>query len=183
MGYELALKKAWDGLAQSSGQKQYSLKFLADEYTIDLNKRQLLSLSCNAAVKDHIAVLLLHYLAKKNQGLPGFSGQWSDFKELSKVEGYQPAFRQRVIERLIRKYGGNPEGILTALERLPGEKVNQADLSIKLDVLEGVKVLIELWKADAEFGPEANMLFDKNITEVFCVEDIVVLSEFIASQL
>jgi len=34
-------------------------------------------------------------------------------------------------------------------------------------------------KADEEFGPDANILFDKNISGIFCTEDIVVLTELI----
>jgi hypothetical protein len=45
---------------------------------------------------------------------------------------------------------------------------------------EAVPILIELWEADEEFGPEANILFNKTITKIFCVEDIVVLAEVVA---
>ena len=41
-------------------------------------------------------------------------------------------------------------------------------------------MLITIWKADDEFGPDANILFDKNITKIFCIEDTVVLTEIVA---
>jgi len=52
-----------------------------------------------------------------------------------------------------------------------------------VDVFKGVPVLVELWAGDDEFGPEANMLFDKSIRDIFCIEDIVVLGGFVASVL
>lgn len=183
MGYEAAINKAWDELAKLNPAKNFALKFLADEYTLDLDGRKVISVSCNAPAKDYTAILILHYLARKIKGLPKLTGEWLDFKELAQIEGYQVAFRQRAIEPIIRKYGQHPEAILDTLERVPGKRVSQADISIVLEAFEGVPVLISLWRPDDEFGPEANMLFDKSIKDIFCVEDIVVLAGFIASQL
>lgn len=180
MGYEIAINKAWDELLKLKPEGSVSARFLADTYTLDIAQRKVYSLSCNVPAKDYTAILILHYLAKKLQGLPALRGEWLDFKELSAIEGYQAAFRKRVIERIIRKYGHNPEGLLSVLERLPGKRVDQGDIGIVLEVCEGIPVLIQIWRPDEEFGAEANILFDKSVTEIFCIEDIVVLSEFIA---
>ena len=181
MAYESALNKAWEDLDRLNPPKIIPVKFLADEYTIDLNARQVISLACNAPAKDFTAILLLHYLACKLKGLPAVTQEWLSFKELSGVEGYLPAFRKRAIEPIIRKYGRHPESLLEDLERLPAKRTNQADVSIVLEVLEGVPALVNLWRADDEFGPEANMLFDRSISQIFSTEDIVVLAGFIAS--
>ncbi|MFA5156867.1 MAG: DUF3786 domain-containing protein [Candidatus Omnitrophota bacterium] len=181
MGYDIAINKSWESLLALKPAARLSVKLLADEYDIDIVGRRVLSLSCNAPAKDYTAILLLHYLAQKIKGLPPISGEWLDFKELSGVEGYQDAFRKRVIERIIRKYGSQPDSLYSVLERFPGKKSGQADVSIILDVFEAVPALIELWKADEEFSPEANLLFDRSITKIFCTEDIVVLAELIAN--
>lgn len=183
MGYETALKNGWDKLINASAQRKFSVKLLADEYSVDLDSRNVLSLSCNAPAKDYAAILILHYLAAQAKGLARIKGEWLTFRELAGVEGYEQAFRQRVIERIIKKYGKNPAGLLSVLERLPGKKIPQADVAIVLDVFEGVPVLIEMWKADDEFAAEANLLFDASIKEIYCTEDAVVLAEFIVSQL
>ncbi|MFA5410579.1 MAG: DUF3786 domain-containing protein [Candidatus Omnitrophota bacterium] len=183
MGYEAAIGNAWDESAKLKTDEKFSVKFLADEYTIDIAKKQVLSLACNVPAKDFTAILLLHYyLARKTRGLPEVTGEWLTFRELSGIEGYEPAFRKRAIEPIIRKYGSHPEGILEALERLPGKRAGQGDIGIILEAFAGVPVLISLWRADAEFGPEANVFFDKSITAIFCTEDIVVLAGIIASQ-
>lgn len=183
MGYEIAINKSWERLLALKPPEALTVKLLAGGYSIDTKTRQVLSLSCNVPAKDYTAILLLHYLARKIEGLPVCAREWLDFKELSGIEGYQEAFRKRVIERIIKKYGDNPQALYSVLERLPGIKASEADISIILDAFEGVPVLIELWKADPEFGPEANLLFDKSITQIFCTEDIVVLAEIIAGYL
>ena len=81
---------------------------------------------------------------------------------------------------IVRKFGSDPDGIYKVLEKAPGQKVNQADAAITLEAFEGIPVLIELWQADEEYGPEGNILFDKNITQIFCTEDILVFAEVVA---
>ena len=183
MSYDIALQKSWEELSQLNPVKISSVKFLGDEYTVDLEARKVLSLSCNVPAKDFTVILILHYLEHKLKGLPRLTGEWLSFKELSGVEGYYSAFRNRAIEPIIRKYGAHPEGILTVLDRLPAKRVDQGDVGIVLEAFEGVLALITLWRADAEFGPEVNMLFDKSITRIFCTEDIVVLAGFIGGLL
>lgn len=183
MSYEIATNKAWDELIKLEPAKNLSVKFLADEHTVDFENRRLVSLSCNVPAKDFPAILILHYLAKKFTGLPQLTGEWLDFKELSGVEGYHAAFRKRSIDPVIRKYGSNPQGLLDVLDRLPGKRVDQGDIGIMLEAFQQVPVMVLLWRADEEFGPEANVLFDKSITKIFCTEDIVVLAGIIASQL
>jgi len=183
MSYEAALQKGWEDLSKLNPGKILTVKFLGDEYTVDFGEKKIFSLSCNVAAKDFTVILILHYLAHKLKGLPALTAEWVTFKELSGVEGYYSAFRNRAIEPIIRKYGSHPEGLLAALDRLPAKRVDQGDVGIVLEAFEGVPVLITLWRPDDEFGPEVNMLFDKSITRIFCTEDIVVLAGFIASQL
>jgi len=183
MGYDIALDKAWSDLANLKAPKNLSVKFLADTYAIDASTRKVLSLSCNAAAKDFLSILILHYLAQKLKGIRHLSGQWLTFRELSGIEGYYDAYHRRSIEPLIRKYGKNPAALKEVLSRLPAKLSDGADVSIEVEVFEGVPVLIKLWKADEEFAPDANMYFDSSIKDIFCIEDIVVLSQMVSSQL
>ena len=180
MGYEVALNKAWAEVAGLTDKKNLSVKFLADEYFVDLEARKIESLACNVPAKDFTAILILHYCAQSIKGLPQVTGEWLTFKELVRIEGYEAVFRQRSIAPIIRKYGKKPDALYEALKRLPGEKGNAADASVILETFPSVPVLIEIWAGDEEFGPEANILFDKSVTLIFCTEDIVVLAGLVA---
>ncbi|MFC1709032.1 DUF3786 domain-containing protein [Candidatus Omnitrophota bacterium] len=183
MGYEAAISKSWQELEDAAEYRALQLKFLADEYSIDLDSKKVLSLSCNVAAKDYVSILVLHYATKRIEGLPLASGEWIDFRQLDGGQGYYPNFKERVIGTIKRKYGPNPQALLKSTERFNAQRVELADVSISLEAFEGVPILIQLWKGDEEFGPEANVLFDKNIKDIFCTEDIVVLSEFIAHKI
>ena len=177
------MDKAWHGLLSLNITELLTVRFLADEYTIDPVQKKVFSLSCNVAAKDFLVILLLHYIIRKAKGLPELTNEWANFKELAAIEGYYQTFRKRAIEPVIRKYGHNPEGLLSVLERLPAKRVSQGDIGIIIEAFENVPALVTLWRADEEFEPDANILFDKCITRIFCTEDIVVLAGIIASQL
>ena len=179
MGYSVALSKAWSELENLTDDNNISIRFLFDEYTVDLDNKRILSLSCNAPAKDYISILILHYLKQRIRGLPLMSGEWISFKQLQGGQGYYSAFKKRAIEPITRKYGSNPEGLLELIERFKAKSIQLADYSIVLDIFDGVPVLITLWRGDEEFGPEANILFDKSIEDIFCTEDIAILAGFV----
>lgn len=180
MSYEAALEKSWAELGTGNPDKTFTVKFFSDEYTVDVAGRKVLSLSCNVPAKDFVAILVLHYLQQELKGLEPLSGEWISFKELSSGETYYPAFRKRAIEPVLRKYGADPQAMLTALDKVIARKVEQADAAVVVEAFPGVPVLVELWKGDDEFGAEANILFDRSIAKIFCTEDVAVLAGFVS---
>ncbi len=183
MGYEVALEKAWEGLSRLELPGIFLIRFLGDEYSIESSRRLILSGACNIPAKDFVAILILHYAAQKMRGLPQVSGEWLTFREFSGIEGYYQAFRERSLKPLIRKYGANPSGLREAGRRFPVEPVKAADAGIVVTAFEGVPVLVKVWGGDEDFGPDANMYFDRSITRIFCTEDIVVLAGMVAAAL
>ena len=144
-----------------------------------------MSASCNTPAKEYTSIILLHYLAQKLAfgKLPEGAGEWIDFNQLDGGEAYYPAFRKRTIDRLIKKYGNKPEELIAAAGRFPSKKGTLADVSVIIYPLDEIGILIKMSKADEEFGPDANILYDRNIPKIFCTEDIVVLTEMIVHQL
>lgn len=181
MGYNQAKDLAWKEIESLTKDKRFSIKLLADEYEIDLNKKNILSLSCNVPAKEHVSIILLHYLIQKLKLkiLPAPMGEWIDFRQLEGGDAYYPAFKKRVIDTLLRKYGAQPEALLELIERLPAKRTQIGDVGVVLEVLPDVPILITAWKADEEFQPEANILFDKCMNKIFCTEDIVVLADLV----
>lgn len=81
MSYEEAKAQAWLKLEELTKEIIHNVKFLADEYTVNLAGHSVLSLSCNLPPPEHIT-LLLHYLIKKIQGLSP-PDEWITFRQLS----------------------------------------------------------------------------------------------------
>lgn len=180
MAYQAALIKAWKEI-ENIGKRHIEIALLGDSYGFDTDRKTVMSVSCNVPAKEYVAILTLHYVIKCYTGLPKLTGEWISFKELSGGQGYYPAFKKRVIDTISRKYGANPDNLYKLIERFKAKRAQIADVSVVLDTFEeSVPVLITFWRGDDEFGPEANMLFDKSVESIFCTEDIVVLSEIVA---
>ena len=62
----------------------------------------------------------------------------------------------------------------------PAPKLRMLDRFLVIAEKENVPALITFWRGDQEFGPEANLLFDQSIKQIFCTEDVVVLAEVLA---
>jgi len=185
MGYAQAVEKAWRDVRALTSEKRLSVKFLSDTYDIDLSSGLVLLTPDNSGAKDYVTIILLHYLARRLA--PGrsrkLSGEWMDFKELEGGEGYYPTFKKRTIDPIVKKYGANPEAILAASGRMNAKKADLGDVSMIIYPFDEVAILIKMSRADEEFGPDASILFDKNISGIFCTEDVVVLTEMIVHQL
>ena len=185
MSYAQALDKGWEVVRALSDKERFTVKFIFDTYDIfPVSKRAVLA-SCNTGVKDHIAIILLHYIARKLAlgKLPELTGEWIDFSALEGGAGYYPAFKKRTESHIVRKYGANPETLFDAARRMSAKRGEFKDVSIIIYPLEEVAILIKMSKADQEFSSSASILFDKNISAIFCTEDIVVLTELIVHQL
>jgi len=185
MGYQQALDKAWKDIADSSAEKRFSVKLLSDIYDIDVERKTAMSTACNTPAKDYTTLILLHYLLQKIafKTLPQPAGEWIDFNSLQGGEGYYAAFKKRTIDRVISKYGKNPEELLKVSQRMPAKTAEFGDVSVVIYPFVEVGILIKLSKGDDEFGPDAAILFDRNISKIFCTEDVVVLTEIIVHQL
>lgn len=180
MKLELAITMSWDNLLGSGISNDTKVKFLGDEYIVNIKLRKILSLPHNTPIEDHLTVLILHYLSQKIAGLPVVSGEYLSFNGISVINSFTEVFKKRSTDVIMKRYGDNIFDILSVLHNLPAQKINRADVAIVVEAFEGVPILIELWEADEEFGSEANILFDKTIMKIFCVEDIVVLAEVVA---
>ncbi|TLD40029.1 MAG: hypothetical protein JETT_3712 [Candidatus Jettenia ecosi] len=180
MKLDSAITVSWDNLLGSGISNNAKVKFLGDEYIVNIKLRKVLSLPHNTPIEDHLTVLILHYLSQKIAGLPVVSGEYLSFHGLSVINSFAEVFKKRSTDVIMERYGDNIFDILSVLHNLPAKKINRADVAIVVEAFEGVPIFIELWEADEEFGPEANILFDKTIMKIFCVEDIVVLAEVVA---
>jgi len=132
--------------------------------------------------REHEAILILHFLVKKSQGLPSLTGQWISFKEMDGGLAYYDAFKKRAVDPLLAKYGRDINGFMEACGKFKAKHIEIADAGFILEAFEKVPVMITLWGSDAEFDAEANMLFDQSIKRIFATEDIAVLGGIIAKE-
>lgn len=187
MGYEAALKKAWECVKKISAEEFCEVRFLNKVFAVKLNDETIIDKTDGKKAKDFISILILHYLEKKLLGLPAITGKWISFKELPGGQSYYSAFRKSTIDNLIEKFEKNPAVFNSLHNKFPcirqSRSVKYGDNGAIVDVFEEVPLLITVWKGDDEFSPDANILFDENIVRIFCTEDVSVLSGILVREI
>ncbi len=126
-------------------------------------------------------ILILHYLTVA-RGTP-LSGKLIAYKELPEGTNYFPTFYHRSIKPLADCFGGEPHRLLAMAEALAGQKADYGDAAVTVNAFPRVPVTLVLWRGDAEFAAEGNILFDSTIPDYLPVEDIIVISETIVRKL
>jgi len=126
-------------------------------------------------------IVTLHYLNGDAASPP--AGELIGFEGIPDGRQYLANFRGRTYVPLLKKFGSDPEKIIKAAAQLGGEKAEFGDFSVAIPALPLVRIVVILWRGDEELGPEAKIVFDRNIVNQLPVEDIIVLCNLISVQL
>lgn len=120
-------------------------------------------------------VLILHYLIQA-QGKE-LARRWVDFRSLPGGVVYYPVFRGRVISRLVGMFGGRPQELISAAAPLGGRPIEMADWAVEIPAFPRVPVVLALWEASEEFGPEGTVMYDDALPAYLETEDAIVVCE------
>jgi len=124
-------------------------------------------------IKDQI--LILHYLTQA-RGTP-FTNKVITYGQIEGAKFYTPIFLQRSLQPILKNFGQRPELLLELAQRIGGQKAPFGDISVRIDPFPHVRIFIILWRGDAEFPANGNILFDGNIGHYLSSEDVCVLTE------
>ena len=126
-------------------------------------------------------ILALHYLLSRPSELA--DGDFISFMDIPDARGYAKPYQGRVIGRFLHTAGANKEKFRAAAKRLGGREIDQADAACEFAVFPRVRVRVFWYRGDEEVSAGASFLYQKQIVGIFCVEDIVVMSELLVGAL
>ncbi len=126
-------------------------------------------------------ILVLHYLANSEKAT--LSDTRINYRRLRDGALYAEAFERRCIKPMLATFGPAPEALIPAAAALGGVPADFADCAVRIPALPRLDIICCLWKPDAEFGPEATILFDAGAEQFLCAEDIAVLCQQIVLKL
>ena len=126
-------------------------------------------------------VLILHYLLAGGIQFP--TGNWIAYREIQGASFYFSAFVKRAIDPLKKTFGSNIQGLVNAAERLGGQTISAGDAGFEFRVLPRIPIQLILWEGDAEFPPEANILFEETIGDILSPEDVAWLAGMLVYRL
>ena len=182
MGYETSLRLAWDELDRL-GLEDCAVPFLGEDHLVRRGERAVLRPSGQPAGEME-AVLILHYLIGMAAG--GFSptGSWISFKEAPGGVTFWPALEKSTIRPLAEALQkGGREHMKLLQEQRGWRRMEGGDAAVEVEALHKVMVRVVFWEGDGELPPEASMLFDRALTQVYCTEDVAVLLMAVAKRI
>jgi hypothetical protein len=181
MGYEISLNMAWEELQKLALPQICSLSLLSDTFEIKIAERAVLHQPSGIQADEATSVLILRYLVGKTKC--GFypCDEWISFKETEGGTLFWPNFSHRAIKPLVECFQQDPEGLIRNLvDNFCGRIVDGGDVAVEVETFPGVFVRIIFWRGDEDLPPEATILFNRGLTEVYIMEDIAVLLTLLA---
>lgn len=118
-------------------------------------------------------VCILHYLTHASDY--ALTGRYVTFKELPNGSIYVPPFNNRAIRPLVSIFGGRPEKLVEAGEKIGGIRADTGDWAVTVNIFPKVPVTFVLWEGDDEFPPSGNILFDSSAPMQLETEDYALL--------
>jgi hypothetical protein len=152
-----------------------SLNYLNREYQITLPEISISLTDSDKTVELRDQILILHYITQA-RGTP-LSNSLISYQELKEGSVYYPNFVQRAVKPLVDYFGKNPERLLNVSKELNGHKADFGDIAVTIQAFPRVPVTLVIWKGDAEFPPDASILFDNTILDYLTAEDVNVLCQ------
>ncbi len=189
--YPLARRLAVEGLSQSDlreragrcggkfeagpdGQKRIRLRYLGRDVLLSLPDGKMETVEGDS-IPLREEILILHYL-ETAKGTP-VAGRWISFAEMPGGQVYHPVFLKRCRDPLIKFAGEHPENLLPAAAHMDTENLGIGDIGLKITVLPHVPLGLILWRGDADFPAEGNVVFDASVSDDLPLEDTVILAE------
>ncbi|MBF7096396.1 DUF3786 domain-containing protein [Alkalibacter mobilis] len=98
------------------------------------------------------------------------------YKEIPDGQIYYPNFKKRTLDKLAEKFQENKD-LFRFADPNKFRKTKTGDDGREFMIVDHVPMTFICWLGDDEFGPEANILFDQNISNYFNAEDLAVLPD------
>lgn len=167
------------GLLETSEERtSMSLNFLGREVVVSWPDLDIRPAGSDEILPVQQRVLIVHYLtgALSSGGSP-VTGEWIAYQEVPDGRFYLDAFVKRAKQPLLAGFGERPD-LLTELAGMAYGAVplDHGDVSVVVRALPLVPIALILWRGDDEFPPEANLLFDRNVSGLLSAEDIAWLA-------
>jgi hypothetical protein len=175
MGYEISLNMTWKKLQDFALPQKCSISLFTDVYEIRIAEKTILHQQSGIKADEAISILILHYLIGiYNRGYHSY-GEWISFKEIDGEKLFCLIFYKE-LSSLVECFQRDPEGLIMNLAKnFGGRIVDGGDVAVDVETFPSVFVRMIFWRGDEDLPPEATILFDRGLSDVYIMEDIAVL--------
>jgi len=90
------------------------------------------------------------------------TGRWIDI--VTNGNYFHGSLQEDTAAPYARLFDADPEGFAAVCRTLEGQEMSGADLGFAIELLDGLRVWVQLWHGDDEFPPQLRLLWDENTT-------------------
>ena len=120
-------------------------------------------------------VMALYHGFYYSKQSPVPSGNLVPLRELKGAAPFERAFMQQTLQPFANAFSGKLELLLEAGEKLGFTRISHSDAGFDAEVYPGLHIRFLFWDRDDEFPAQANVLFDKNITDYVHEETAIMI--------
>ncbi len=172
-GVDLRERCSLIGLPPPQGDR-IRVRAFGQDFVLQLPELQLVRADVSVAAKPRDRLLVLHYLGCRRTIQP--TGELISFRDMPGGRFYWPAFRARSVVPLLQHIGNRPEVLLRNLDRFDWKPFESGDVGARIHVIGRLEVFLTYRRGDEEFHPEADLLFDACIKQVYASEDVAAIA-------
>lgn len=129
----------------------------------------------------YLEVCLIRYLLNECFYKP--SGELVPFRGLPGGNFYAPVLAKRTTDLICRIYKNDEDKLENSLKKLKAVFKNASNIYAEINIIGGIDLVFTYTLGDEEFPPNAAILFDKNISQVFSLDEVSALSTYFSMEL
>ncbi len=191
--YEEALKLGLDAFARldpwqvamraggTFEDRRITLPHLERHILLDVDSKAFSFMETGEEAPIWLAILTIHYLNNSDGRFA--TGTLKAFREFKEGQFYEPAFNSKTKDVLVKVFGNNPAGMISAARKLNGKPLKTGDAAVELRYYPNLPITCILWQGDEEFPAEASVLFDDTADTFLSAEDMAVAGQMAVLEL
>lgn len=153
----------------------FEINLMNNRFIMEYPSGNLFKESSTTSNNLELDIIITRYLLNAT-GIPP-TNKFITFKEVPGGNVYYNNFLNRTIKKLAYEFSNCIDKYKIIMESLGAKKVDIGDLAYKFNFIGNIFMIFIIWFGDDEFEPNANILFDSNITYYFNAEDLAVVPD------
>lgn len=89
------------------------------------------------------------------------SGRWTNV--VTQGNYFHRQLQEESADPAAQLFDAQPQAFSKACEALQGEKLPGADIGYAIELVDGLRIFVQLWHGDEEFAPRLRCLWDENV--------------------
>lgn len=157
------------------------LNYFGEAHRISRADGTIRKLSTGEQLSDFRNLMILYHLLYYSKENPRLSGEWVPFRLLRTAGVFDGAYQKMVLKPFAASFHGKLALLEQVVEELGYPREAYGDVSVRIPVFDGLSLILIFWDGDEEYPAQANLLFDKNITDFTHPETVVLIAEAAAA--